>query len=112
MHGRTLVPPTKADLNVRAIVQQSGENINYHNHINPWDLENSPDISCLYCVSETPEPCHVVFKYDDGRNKHRLWKRELKYNNFILFNSDMEHYIETNKNSGFIVNLSTHYQLI
>ena len=111
-YDRTLVPPTKADLNVRAIVQQSGENINYHNHINPWDLENSPDISCLYCVSETPEPCHVVFKYDDGRNKHRLWKQEIKYNQFILFSSDIEHYIETNKNSGFLVNLSTHYQLI
>ena len=109
---KTFIPPVKNDLNIRAIVQQSGESINYHNHINPWDLENSPDISCLYCVSETPEPCHIIFKYDDGRNKHRLWKRELKYNNFILFNSDIEHHIETNKNSGFIVNLSTHYQLI
>jgi hypothetical protein len=99
-------------MNVRSLVQQSGESINYHNHINPWDLENSPEISCLYCVSETVEPTYVIFKYDDGRNKHRLWKQEIKFNQFILFSSELEHTITQNKNSGFLVNLSTHYQLL
>ena len=112
-YGRTLVPPSnRVELNIRSIIQQSGETINYHNHVNPWDLENSPEISFLYCVSETPEPSHIIFKYDDGRNKHRLWKQEIKYNQFILFSSNIEHYITKNKNSGFLVNLSTHYQLI
>ena len=31
---KTFIPPAKNDLNIRAIVQQSGESINYHNHIN------------------------------------------------------------------------------
>ena len=30
----------------------------------------------------------------------------MEYNKFIIFNSDMEHYITQNKNSGFLVNLS------
>ena len=112
-YGRTVVPTTgDQSLNVRSLVLQTGETINYHNHVNPWDLENSPEISCLYCVSETPEPSHIIFKYDDGRNKHRLWKETIQYNKFILFSSNIEHYITKNKNSGFIVNLSTHYQLI
>ena len=111
--GKTPTPCTgDQDLNIRSIIQQSGESINYHNHVNPWDLENSPEMSCLYCVSETPEPVHVIFKYDDGRNKHRLWKQEIKYNQFILFNSELDHYITQNKNSGFLVNLSTHCQLL
>ena len=80
--------------------------------VNPWDLENSPEISCLYCVSETVEPTYVIFKYDDGRNKHRLWKQEIKFNQFILFSSELEHTITKNKNTGFLVNLSTHYQLL
>jgi hypothetical protein len=112
-YDRTVVPTTgDQSLNVRSLVLQTGETINYHNHVNPWDLENSPEISCLYCVSETPEPSHITFKYDDGRNKHRLWKQEIKYNQFILFSSNIEHCITKNKNSGFLVNLSTHYQLI
>ena len=113
IYNRTLVPCTGSqEMNVRSLVQQSGESINYHNHINPWDLENSPEISCLYCVSETVEPTYVIFKYDDGRNKHRLWKQEIKFNQFILFSSELEHTITQNKNSGFLVNLSTHYQLL
>lgn len=111
--GKTLIPPADhIHLNIRSIVQQTGESINYHDHLNPWDLENSPEVSCLYCVSETPEPIDIIFKYDDGRNKHRLWKETIKYNQFILFNSDLSHYITQNKNSGFLVNLSTHYQLL
>ena len=112
-YGAVLIPPAEhTHLNIRSIVQQTNESINYHNHVNPWNLEHSPDISCLYCVSETPEPAYVVFKYDDGRNAHNLWKVEIKYNQFILFNSHLEHYITQNKNSGFLVNLSTHYQLL
>ena len=112
-YNATLVP-TDGDqsLNVRSIVQQSGESINYHNHVNPWNLKNSSEVSCLYCVSETPQPVYVIFKYDDGRNKHRLWKQKIEYNQFILFSSHLEHTITRNKNSGFLVNLSTHYQLL
>ena len=112
-YGPTLIP-TDGDqsLNVRSIVQQSGQSVNYHNHVNPWNLKHSSEISCLYCVSETPQPVHVIFKYDDGRNKHRLWKQKIEYNQFILFSSHLEHTITQNKNSGFLVNLSTHYQLL
>lgn len=107
-YDRTTVPC----VGIRSLVQQTGESINYHNHVNPWDLENSPEMSCLYCVSETNEPTYIIFKYDDGRNKHRLWKQEIKHNQFILFSSELEHTITENKNSGFLVNLSTHYQLL
>ena len=109
-YGSGLVPIL--DGGIRGIVQQSGEHINYHNHVNPWNLEDSPEVSCLYCVSETPQKSYVTFKYDDGRNKHRLWKQQIKQNQFILFSSHLEHTITQNKNSGFLVNLSTHYQLL
>ena len=110
-YGLSTIPLTN-NLGIRSIIQQTGQVINYHNHINPWNLEDSPEVSCLYCVSETFEPNYVIFKYDDGRNKHRLWKQEIKHNQFILFSSSLEHTITQNKNSGFLVNLSTHYQLL
>ena len=104
--------PVPGNIGIRSIIQQTGQGINYHNHINPWNLEDSPEISCLYCVSKTTEPTYVIFKYDDGRNKHRLWKQKIEHNQFILFSSSLEHYITENKNSRFLVNLSTHYQLL
>ena len=107
-----LLTQNHVELNIRSIIQQSGETINYHNHINPWDLENSPEISCLYCVSETPEPSHVIFKYDDGRNKHRRWKVPMKKGTFILYSSSLPFSITKNDNKDFLINLSLHFQLL
>jgi len=109
-HGQTLVPTEKDS--IRGIVQQTGENINTHNNVKEWHLHDSPDVSCLYTVATGEKKSHIVFEYDDGRNKHRRWKVPLEQNQFILFSSDMNHYITHNENKDFLVNLSLHFQLI
>lgn len=109
-HGRTLVQIPKDP--IKALVQQTGENINTHCQINDWNLEGSPEVSCLYCVSTGDKPSHIVFEYDDGRNKHRLWKIPMVQDQFILFSSSLRHYITKNENPDFLVNLSYEFQLI
>lgn len=109
-HGRTLVQIPKDP--IKALVQQTGENINTHCQINDWNLEGSPEVSCLYCVSIGKKPVYVIFEYDDGRNKHRLWKMPLKQDQFILFSSSLRHYITKNDNTDFLINLSYEFQLI
>ena len=109
-HRRTLVP-TEND-SIRGIVQQTGENVNTHNNVKEWHLNDSPDVSCLFTVATGEKKSHIVFEYDDGRNKHRRWKVPLEQNQFILFSSDMNHYITHNENKDFLVNLSLHFQLI
>jgi len=113
-YNRTLVKIPDPKLGNRAIVQQKGEQINYHNHVQQWDLEGSPDFSCLWCLSEIDinNPTFVKFKYDDGRNKDKLWKVPLEYNKFILFSSHLEHSIDLNNNRDFIINVSTHYNIL
>ena len=109
-HNRTLVP-TPVD-SIRGIIQQTGENINTHNNVKEWHLEQSPEVSCLYTVGTGDRKSDVIFEYDDGRNKHRRWKEPLKENQFILFSSSLNRYITANDNKDFLVNLSCHYQLI
>lgn len=109
-YGRTLVQIPKDP--IKALVQQTGENINTHCQINDWNLEGSPEVSCLYCVSTGKKSTNIVFEYDDGRNKHRLWKLPMKQNQFILFSSSLRHYITKNENADFLVNLSYEFQLI
>lgn len=109
-HERCLVP-TPVD-SIRAIVQQTGEQVNTHHNVKDWHLEDSPEISCLYTVSTGPKNSEIVFEYDDGRNKHRRWKEPLEENQFILFSSSLNRYITANDNKDFLVNLSCHYQLI
>lgn len=109
-HRRTLVP-TEND-SIRGIVQQTGENVNTHNNVKEWHLNDSPDVSCLFTVATGEKKSDIVFEYDDGRNKHRRWKVPLEQNQFILFSGDINHYITHNENKDFLVNLSLHFQLI
>jgi hypothetical protein len=109
-HGRTLVP-TPID-SIRGIVQQTGENVNTHHNVQDWHLAESPEVDCLYTVATGEKKSFVVFEYDDGRNKHRRWKVPLEQDSFILFSSNLNHYITKNENKDFLVNLSLHFQLI
>ena len=109
-HGRTFIP-TPVD-SIRGIVQQTGENVNTHNNVKDWHLLDSPDVCCLYTVATGKQEADIVFEYDDGRNKHRRWKVPLVQDRFILFSSNLNHYITHNKNKDFLVNLSLHFQLI
>ena len=109
-HGKTLIP-TPVD-SIRGIIQQQGDVVNTHHNVKDWHLEESPDVSCLYCVGTGEKNSKMIFEYDDGRNKHRRWKEPLEENQFILFSSSLNRYITANDNKDFLVNLSCHYQLI
>lgn len=97
---------------IRGLIQQTGENINTHNNVKEWHLEQSPDIDCLLTLSSGKNTSYVVFEYDDGRHKHRRWKEPLKEGQFILFSSDINRCITENENKDLLINLSLHFQRI
>ena len=109
-YHQTLVPTSKDS--IRGIVQQTGENVNTHNNIKDTNLNDSPDVDCIFTISSGKKKSYIVFEYDDGRNKHRRWKEPLEENKFILFSSSLNRYITANDNKDFLVNLSCHYQLV
>ena len=97
---------------VAGIVQTENEKINTHNHIDAFDLHGSPDVSCLYCVHSGEKETSVTFDYNDGRRKGWSWRVPIKAGQFILFSSDLNHYIGKNLNKDFLINLSLRYHLV
>ena len=100
---------------------QSDSVFNYHkdyvhvdddHHIDEFDLWNSPDISCIYTLSNNEIPSDLIFEYDKGREKHARYRIPLFHNRFVLFNSELNHYLTPNKNDEPIVNLSFQFQLL
>ena len=59
-------------MGVAGIVQTENEKINTHNHLDPFDLHGSPDVSCLYCISSGEKETSVTSNYNDGRRKGRV----------------------------------------
>ena len=97
---------------ISAIVQQTGELINTHNHIDVWDLNHSPDLSVLFTVSKMTEPVFVVFEYNDGRHKYNRLKIPLEQGYGIIFSSSLDHHITKNTNKDLLINLNMNYELL
>src|SRR6056300_1322783 len=64
----------------RLLIQGKDESINYHNHIDEYDLINSPSISGIYTIS-----C--------GKNQ------------LIVFNSELFHCFTKNENKKHVINI-------
>lgn len=97
---------------ISAIIQQTGEQINSHNHVDEWDLNHSPDISALFTVSKLTEPVFLVFEYDNGRHKYNRFKVPLEQGYGIIFSSSLNHHITKNNNKDLLINLNMNYELI
>jgi hypothetical protein len=97
---------------IRGLVQKPNQIVNTHHNVKDWHLLNSPEIDCIFTLTDCDESeSHLVLEYDDGRNKHRRWKVPLKKNQVILFSSHLNRYI-TNESKDLMVNLSLHFNLI
>ena len=64
-------------------------------NIEPIDLKNSPDYTCVYGV--TVDKCMVRIHYEDNRRKGRSWDIELTNNKFIIFPSTCMYYLNNNQ---------------
>ena len=64
-------------------------------NIDPVDLKNSPDFTCLYGVSV--KDCSVRIHYDSNRRAGRSWDIPLVNNRFIMFPSTCMYYLTNNQ---------------
>tara|TARA_B100001057_G_C22739875_1_gene907277 strand:- start:741 stop:1310 length:570 start_codon:yes stop_codon:yes gene_type:complete len=95
-----------------------GHNLNSHNHLDEYDIDNSPDITCLYCVKvkdvnvdDWSKNSVCMVEYEDHRWKQKKWEVPIERKKFILFNSSLNHSI-INKESEDMILLSFQFQTL
>jgi hypothetical protein len=78
-------------------------------NVDPVDLRNSPDYTCLYGINTID--CTVKIYYDDNRRKGRNWEIELKDNMFIMFPSTNLYFISNKQKDSlnFIQTITYEY---
>jgi hypothetical protein len=81
-----------------AVFHDQHEGTVLRNHINPYDLYNSPDYTYIYVVQSGPLDDHIIFEYDNHIRKNEIWKVPLETGKFIMWNSSLNYYITPNKN--------------
>lgn len=93
-YKQTLIPIG----NILGLLHNQHEGTLLRNHINPYDLYNSPDYSYLYVVQSGPLEDYIIFEYDNHIRKNNISKIPLETGKFIMWNSSLNYYITPNKN--------------
>ena len=97
-HFRTEYKRTLVLKSTFANVLNSNENSLNRNNVDPVDLRNAPDYTCVYGVDIEDEG-ELVIEYEDGRKKGRTWHIPLKSNNYYIFPSILRYFFKApNKN--------------
>jgi len=112
-HYRVDYGKTPVILKRAGLIQNYNEAIDFHQHIDEYNMEGSPDISAIVtidCAEE--EPSFVEFEYEGGRKRHMKSRVKLENKKIILFNSELRHRFLPNKNKKPLINLSLKFQLI
>ena len=94
------------------IIIKQGEQINYHNHIDDYDLKNSSDISAIVTCKTGDIPTYIQFEFDDGRRKMMKYKVPMERGKLIMWSSDLRHCFLKNPNHEPTISLSYRFKLI
>jgi len=98
-------------LDKSGLIQKKNELINCHDHIDPFDLLKSPDLSCLYTLQTGKKNSYIVFVTKEGREKNLRWRVPVLKNRFYLFNSGLKHYFTPHDNEESNIFLSFKFNL-
>ena len=95
---------------IAALIQNKNEEINFTDHIDDYDLNESPDYSCVTTIQKGKSPAFIEFEYQNGRHRHQKFRELLKPNKIIIFNSNISHRYSKNLDTKKIINLSFKFQ--
>ena len=105
-HHQTLIPK----LNFATVLNSKEKSLN-RNNIDPVDLRNAADYTCVYGVDINGD-CDLVIEYDDNRRAGRTWRVPIKNNNYYIFPSTQRYFFTANKSNKLNVILTMTYEYI
>ena len=94
-----------------ANVLNKNENSLNRSNVDPVDLRNAPDYTCVYGVDIEGEG-ELVIEYEDGRKKGRTWHIPLKSNNYYIFPSTQRYFLKAPKKNKLTTILIITYEFI
>tara|TARA_R100000149_G_C5864681_1_gene129709 strand:- start:460 stop:1008 length:549 start_codon:yes stop_codon:yes gene_type:complete len=105
-YRKTLVPKLEFGNVLRA-----GERSILRNTVDPVDLRNSPDFTCVYGVEINGE-CDLIIEYDENRRKGRTWHIPLKNNYYYIFPSTQRYFFTPHNSDKLNIILTITYEYI
>lgn len=89
-----------------------GQSVDYHHHMDDYDIHKSNDITCIYILDAEKQSSSLFLEYEQGRKRHAKWKEPLTTNKYILFNSELRHSYSKNLSNKPVFIICWTFQII
>jgi len=78
-------------------VHQQNESTNTHDHVDCFDIKNSPDLSGVYYLQVPKDSGDIVFQWPTNKyNQYKRWWFKPKAGDLLLFPSTLDHFVSKN----------------
>jgi hypothetical protein len=71
--------------------------INNHQQLDYLNLKDSPDYTCYYFLNNYSPTTHILFEFDNIKEKNKIYPWKVHPKTCVLFNSDLRHSIMANQ---------------
>jgi len=93
-------------------VHSKNESTNLHDHVDCFDLKNSPAYSGVYYVKVPKNSGKIVFQYNINKyNQYNRWWYEPKESHFLLFPSTLDHFVTKNLSNEYRISISFNFKI-
>ena len=83
--------------NYWAQVHSQNESTNMHDHVNCFDIKNSPDLSGVYYLEVPQDSGDIVFQWPINKyNQYKRWWFKPKTRDLLIFPSTLDHFVTKN----------------
>ena len=95
-----------------AQVHQKYESTNTHDHVDCYDMKNSPDYSMVFYV-QTPKDCgKLVFQYPINKyNQTKRWWFPSNVGSYVIFPATLDHFVTKNYSDDYRIALSFNFKI-
>lgn len=78
-------------------VHEHNESTNTHDHVDCFDIKNSPDLSGVYYLQVPKDSGDIVFQWPINKyNQYKRWWFKPKAGDLLLFPSTLDHFVSKN----------------
>ena len=97
-------------INYWSQIHNFNESTNTHNHVNPYSLNTSPNISGVYYIN-VPENCgKLVFEYPVNQYQTKRYYINPFVGRYVLFPSTLNHFVTKNKSTEKRISISFNFK--
>ena len=89
-----------------AQIHEKNESTNLHNHVDPKNLKESPDISGVYFVSLPKDSGKLVLQYNINQYEVKRWWPEIKEKRVLLFPATLDHFVTKNLSEDYRISIA------